>query len=115
MTNRKQLVLTTVAALGLSFSAGTVAGGLDPDHAPKSTVEICVAEIGGHVDYSDAIRVRHDVVSEKRRTFGHILRIDTLVFDTTESEAVREYATICAVGTGEKPVKFKIKETGTQS
>jgi len=115
MTNRKRVALATLATLGLGFSASALGGGLLPDLAPQSTVDLCVAEIADYADYSDATRVRHEIESKHRRTVGHVLKIDTLVYDDTDSEAIREYATICAVGSGDKPVKFRIRENAARS
>ncbi len=115
MTRVKSWLVTTAAALGLGFAATATAGGLDPDLAPKKTVDLCVAEIAGHADYSNAVRVRHEVESKQRRTIGFVLKIDTLVYDSVGGDAIREYATICKVGHGEKPLKFRIREAGTRS
>ena len=106
-------VTTTLAALGLLFSAGAQADSLSPTIAPKSTVDYCVSQIADHADYTDATRVRHEVESDKRRSIGHILRIDTRVYGDAGDELIREYATTCAVGNSQRPLSFRIKEIDT--
>jgi len=112
---QKNLLMITLATLGLFFSASATANDLSPDLAPKSTVDRCVAEISDHADYTAATRVRHDVESEERRTVGHILRIDTLVYGDTDGRLLREYKTRCVVGASIEPLYFEIKENSSRS
>ncbi len=115
MKNRKTAttVATTIAtaAMGLFFSANSMANYEFPERAPKSTVDTCVAEISDHADYTDAVRVLHEVESKQRRTVGHILKIDTYVYGAVDGALLREYKSTCAVAKGPKPVKFRIEET----
>lgn len=115
MRYRKNVVMVTLATLGLFLSTGARADFLSPEPAPQSKVDLCVAEISDHADYSNATRVRHEVESRERRAVGYILKIDTLVYGEVEGEVIREYATKCVVASGEKPVKFTIKETGVDA
>ena len=105
-------VTTSLAVLGLVSSAVAQADALFPKIAPQSTVDLCVTQIAGHADYADATRVRHEVESRERRSIGHELRIDTLVYDD-EQVLIREYWTTCAVGNSQRPLTFRIKELDT--
>lgn len=111
MKIQKNVVMSALATLGFFVSTSATADFRFPELAPQQTVDVCVAEISGHANYVGATRVRHEVESTKRRTIGHVLRIDTRVYGETEDEVIREYATKCVVGTGEEPVSFKIRET----
>ena len=103
-------IATTMALLGLLFSASAAADPLFPKVAPQSTVDLCVSQIAGHADYTGATRVRHEVESRERRSIGHELRIDTRVFGDVKDEVIREYATTCAVGHSQRPLTFRIRE-----
>ena len=107
-------VMTTLAAMGLLFSAGANADALFQKPAPQSTIDLCVTQIADRANYDGATRVRHEVESQERRTIGHELRIDTRVFGDIEDEVIREYATICAVGHSQRPLSFRIKEVDTE-
>ena len=111
MRNRKQALMIAMATLGLAFSASSAANDMFPERAPKSTVDLCVAEVSEHADYTDAVRVRHDVESRERRTVGHVLKIETYVYGAADGALLREYKSTCAVANGPKPVKFRIEET----
>ncbi len=102
-------VTTSLAVLGLMSSAVVQADGLFTNIAPDSTVDLCVTQIAGHADYAGATLVRHEVESRERRSIGHELRIDTLVYDD-EQVLIREYLTTCAVGHSQRPLTFRIKE-----
>jgi hypothetical protein len=115
MKDQKNVLITVLAVLGLFFSTSSIADGLDPDLAPQNTVNICVAKISDHADYTAATRVRHEVESEQRRTIGHILRIDTLVYGDADGKLLREYATKCVVGNSLKPLRFEIEEAHSRS
>jgi len=111
MTRSTTTAMTSLAALGLFFSAAANANSWFPELAPQSTVDMCVAQIADHADYTAAARVRHEIESEQRRSVGHTLRIDTLVYGGSDGKLIREYATKCVVGNGLEPVKFVIRET----
>lgn len=115
MRNQNNVLMISLATLGLLFSASSMANDLSSELAPKSTVDRCVAEISDYADYTAATRVRHDVESEQRRTVGHILRIDTLVYGDTDGKLLREYLTRCVVGNGTEPLHFEIRETRSRS
>lgn len=110
MINRNKIVASSLAALGLiAISAPTLAGFYDI--VPNEDVDICVAEIQAHADYTDAALVRHEVESSKRRAVGYSLTIDTTVYSEGSEKAMREYKAVCVVTGGEKPYKFSIEKT----
>ena len=115
MMNCNYCLMTTILALGLFFSASANAATLDRDAAPQPAIEQCLAEIREHTDVSDASRVHHDVESRQLRMIGHVLKIETQVFDSPDSEAIRQYAAICKIGIGNKPFKFRIAEINPNS
>lgn len=112
MNNYKQLAMGTLAAFGLFYSVTSAADYPVKELAPQSTIDLCVAEISDRANYENATRVRHEVDSRARGTIGHVLLIDTTVYGPENGEAIREYATKCVVGNGDRPVMFKIKESG---
>lgn len=115
MKSYKITAMTALAAFGLFFSASSAASFEFPELAPQSTVDACVAEIADRAQYDDAARVRHEIESKARRTVGHVLKISTLVYGPEEGQPIREYATWCVVGVGEKPVRFEMTDKGNQA
>lgn len=104
----KRAMLVTIAALGFAIQAS--AANVD-EVKYDSEVRSCVAEIGNHVDYSGASRVRHDVVLVKPKLVGYVMKIDTAIYTETAGGPVREFATYCVVNGDHKPLKFEISET----
>lgn len=115
MKDQKNVLMTAVAIMALSFSANSTASDQSPEIAPQSTIKICVAEISDFADYTAATYVRHEVDSQKRRAIGHILWIDTLVYGDADGKLLHKYVTKCVVGNGAEPVRFEIKETQRHS
>lgn len=115
MRRNNTSAMISLAVLGLLFAAASTANPWFPETAPRSSVDLCVTEIAGYADYTDATRVRHDIESRERRSVGHILRINTRVYGGEDGTLVREYATECTVGKGAAPVRFLIHETAIAS
>lgn len=115
MKRSNNTAMISLAAIGLFLSGAATANSWLPELAPQSTVDMCVAQIADHADYTAATRVRHEVKSEQRRTVGHTLRIDTLVYGNNDGKLIREYATKCVVGNGLEPVRFTIEEVADGS
>ena len=103
---------TSLAVIGLFIVASPVFSAELTPGAIADEVNACVAEVREHADYSDAIRVRHDVVAVERRTVGYSLAIDTLVFGKSDDVAIRQYAATCIVNGNYKPMSFKIEQVG---
>ena len=89
---------------------GPAAASDNANMAFDSEVKSCVAEVGEHANYNDAIRVRHAVVKIKNTLIGYVLTIDTSVFTNSDEIAVRKYASYCVAKGDDKPVKFRIDE-----
>jgi len=106
----KYAVSTSLAIVGLVFSANALAMPEFVEPAPMSSVEQCVVQIGEQANYENAGRVRHEVESEERRVGGHKMTIKTIVFGADSDEVIREYATFCAVSAKSETKKFKIRE-----
>ncbi len=96
--------------LGLFFSAAATAVSFSVE-APRDSIESCVAEIGGHADYSGAGRVRHEIVKIGRRSLAYKFNIETTVFGADNGEVIRAYTTKCIIYGDDKPVVFEITET----
>lgn len=114
MMNRNKILASSLAAFGLiAISTPTLAGYFE--FAPKADVDLCVAEIQAHADYTGAARVRHEVASSKRRTVGYKLEIETSVYAEGDDTPIREYKAVCVVAGGDKPRKFTITQTGNKA
>lgn len=108
----KQAKLATFAAIAiLGLSTQGNAATVDEVKYERE-VRSCVAEIGNHVSYDDASRVRHDVVLVKPKLLGYVMKIDTAIYTESADEAAREYATYCVVNGNHKPLKFEISNVG---
>ena len=99
-----------LATIGL-FVTATASAHYVTDVAPSRSIEACVAEIGGHADYTDASRVRHELETTQRRSLAYKLKFSTKVYGESGDEVIREYATKCVVYGDDKPVFFEIEET----
>jgi hypothetical protein len=114
MINRSKIAATFLATTGLiAFSAPAWAGVYES--APNRDIDLCVSEIRQNADYTGASRVRHDVESEKRRSMGYSLKIDTTVYSDIDGQAIREYKAVCVVTGGKKPLRFTIEKAGDNS
>ena len=104
----KQLATLALAATGMfGVSAGASAATVD-EIKYGSEVRSCVAEIGNHLSYEGASRVRHDVTLVKPKLVGYVMKIGTTVYPESADEDTREYATYCVVNGNHKPLKFEI-------
>ena len=112
MNHRNIITASALAFAGLLGSAQASAQGFY-SVAPNYMIDQCVAEIGQQADYTDGVRVEHEVLSERRRSTGYTLTIDTTIYADTEGDIVREYATKCVVAGGDEPILFRIKESKT--
>ena len=108
MMYRKQIVTIVLAASGFFGLSSQAAAATVDEVRYQSEVRSCVAEIGNHVSYDDATRVRHDVTLVKPKLLGYVMKIDTSIYTERTGEASREYATYCVVNGSHKPLKFEI-------
>lgn len=106
----KNKVSVALAVTGLVISGGAFAMPGLSDGAPDSSIKLCIAQISEQANYENAGRVRHVVDSKERRSSGHTIMIDTIVFDAGGDQVLREYRTVCAVSDNSTTQRFKIKE-----
>ncbi len=93
-------VFVTSAASGAGFY----------EAAPPGDIDMCVAEIRERADFSDAARVRHDIVATTRRAVGFEIEIETTVYAPTRGAVLREYESVCVATGGRSPSRFRINE-----
>lgn len=98
-----------IVLAGQASAAQQVWSGIDTE------ISSCVAAVAEHANYSDATRVRHEVVAVKERRVGYRLTIETSLYNDASDVAIREYATSCAVSGDNVPMKFTITETGNEA
>lgn len=108
-TMRKLYTGTLAAALIMAFAAPADAGGFY-SVAPRNDINMCVAEVSERANYDEASRVRHEVISTKRRTVGYRLDIETTVFEAGSGDVIREYKSTCLATGGKRPSRFEIRE-----
>ena len=106
----KKAVSIALAVTGLAISGGAFAMPGLTGQAPTSSIELCVAQIGGEANYENATRVRHLVDSKQRRFSGHTIMIDTIVFGAGGDQVIREYTSVCAISGDAETKGFRIKE-----
>ncbi len=107
---KQQQILAVAAAITLLTIGGPAAATDNDKLAYDGEVKSCVAEVGEHANYNDAIRVRHTVVKVRNTGIGYVFRIGTTVFTGSDEIAVREYASYCVAKGDDKLVKFRISE-----
>ena len=78
------------------------------EDAPQTSVDTCVAAVDAQADYADGTSVQHNVETSKRRVSGHIMSIQTLVYD--EQNLIREYKTNCAINDADEIKRFRIRQ-----
>lgn len=110
MNTKLQLI---TAATALALSCGNVMASGDEGVAFASEVNACIAAVNDHVDYDNAVRVRHSVTELKNTFSGYVLDIQTDVFTGSDEIAAKEYSSHCIAKGAEKPRKFSIDETSS--
>jgi hypothetical protein len=111
MNHSKSFGKGVLSAAALFLLAGPASAAQGDWTEVQDEIESCVTVVGEHADYSDAVRVRHEVTRIKARTVGYKLAIATSVFTENGETAVREYATSCVVNGNNVPMLFEISET----
>jgi hypothetical protein len=114
MQKQNTVVASSLAVVGLFLFTGSIAASPFDEGPSDSSVKACVAQIAEQANYDDAAGVRHEVVTKERRISGHLMMIDTKVYDQINGEVVREYATTCVVGHNGNQLSFKIKQIDTE-
>jgi hypothetical protein len=114
MIRQTRVIRSTVAAIGLFLSAGTMAAPAFGEDASDSSIEQCVAQIADQANYNDASRVQHHVAPLKHRTVGQLLKIDTRVYGDEDGQVIREYAATCVIGRDGTPLMIRIRQIDTE-
>ena len=115
MISQNRAVVIAAAAMGVFLSTGSMAASPFDEAASDSSIEQCVAQIGEQANYADASGVRHEVATMKRRTVGHLLKVDTKVYGDEDGQVIREYATTCVIGRDGVPLNLRVKQTKTET
>ena len=103
--------IVSLALVGLFVLAAPAKADSVEDSGVSSEVNSCVTEVRERLDYTDAARVRHDVLAIERRTVGYTLKIRTMLYDDAATEnAIRAYAATCIVNGDNPPLSFEIRE-----
>ena len=110
MFNRNKAVIS-LTLIGLYVFAAPAGAATVAESGIASEVNSCVAAVREQLNYDGATRVLHDVVAVERRTVGYTMKISTLVFGESESEAIRAYAATCVVNGDNEPLQFSISES----
>lgn len=108
--NRK--IAVSLALLGLFAANIAFAVPGFTTEVPQRGIDTCVAEVANHADFTDAVRVMHNVKTEDRRVSGHKLRIQTLVLAAEGDTVIREYAAACAINDQAQIKRFQIRQKG---
>jgi len=109
MINRSKAVIS-LTLIGLFTIAGPTHAATAAESGLENEVNQCISVVRQHLNYDDAIGVRHVVTAIERRTVGYTMKIDTAVVGEEQDEAIRAYATTCVVNGNNKPLKFEISE-----
>jgi len=109
MINRSKAVIS-LTLIGLFTIAGPTHAATAAESGLENEVNQCISVVRQHLNYDDAIGVRHVVTAIERRTVGYTMKIDTAVVGEGQHETIRAYATTCVVNGNNKPLKFEISE-----
>jgi len=111
MKHSKTAISSILSSAALIVLAGQASAAQETWSEIDSEISACVTAVSEHADYSDATRVRHDVVTVKERTVGYKLTIETSLYNHASEGAIRAYATSCVVNGNNVPMQFSISET----
>lgn len=107
---KQPLPLSAATAIVLLVFGGTATASDSAESRYLSEIKSCIAEVGDHANYADATRVQHTVEETGRTRLGFAFRIGTSVFNDSEDEAIRKYASYCVARGDDQLVKFSIDE-----
>lgn len=110
MRSIQTLAVGLLTVAGLFCSGPLSAMPNRAEAAQRSSVDLCVAQIGDQANYEEASRVLHNVDSKERRVGGHIMRIETLVYATDGEHAIRRYSTTCSVARSNEIRLFRLRQ-----
>jgi hypothetical protein len=105
------LAITATALLALAFGAQASAASPDDDKAFRKQAKACIAEIGMQIDYGNASRAKHAVVSTGQTLEGQsILQVETSLISGRRDKVIKRYSTSCVIGEAATVAKLDITE-----
>jgi len=108
---KSTLAITATALLALAFSTQASAASPDDDKAFRKQAKACIAEIGAQIDYGNASRAKHAVLSTGQTLEGQsILQIETSLISGRRDKVIKRYSTSCVVGEATTVAKLDITE-----
>lgn len=110
MKHRNIIEKGALSAAALLVFGSTAAAAQGDWSEIRTEIDSCIAEVGAHANYTDAKRVRHEVVDVDERTVGYKLTIRTAIYSQNGDAAIRAYATSCVVNGKHAPMQFSISE-----
>jgi len=99
-----------LSAALLLIGASANAEPLMPVAPAPGAIDACVAKILEHAGLGDAVRIKHWIEIEPRRSIGHKLNISTQLLPEAADGGMREYSTVCTVTPRKAPLRFEIRE-----
>ena len=88
MFKHNKAVVSIILA-GLYVAASPAIAATPAEAGVEHEVNSCVAEVRENLNYTDAARVRHDVMAIERRTVGYTLKIRTMLYDVADDQPIR--------------------------
>lgn len=108
------LVITTTALLALAFGTQVSAASPDDDKAFRKQAKACIAQIGTQIDYSNASRAKHAVVSTGQTLEGQpVLQIETSLMSGRRDKVIKRYSTSCVIGEATTVAQLDVTEVDT--
>ena len=104
-----------LSAALLLMSGAVHAQPLMPVAPSPEAIDACVAKILEHAGLGDAVRIKHWVEIEPRRSIGHKLNISTQLLADASDGGTRAYATVCTVTPKKAPLRFEIREVASSA
>ena len=114
MNDRIKIIssITMLVILGLAVVPNADAATVSAQRGTSLPIQACIAEIGRNVDYGNASRVVHWVASLDQKNLVELeIRIQTLVYLTSDDDVATEYTASCITGALGDVVKFEIDAT----
>jgi len=110
------LAIAATVMLALTCSAQALAASPDDDKAFRKQAKACIAEIGTQVDYGNASRAKHAVVSTGQTLEGQsTLQIETSLISGRRDKVIKRYSTSCVIGESATVAKLDITEVDAEA
>ncbi|MDH4124438.1 MAG: hypothetical protein OEW64_01425 [Gammaproteobacteria bacterium] len=114
--NKSTMALTALALFGLTLACTADAATQRGQRHTSKPIAACVAEIGRHADYSDAMWVVHTIYDLDQVSLVELkIRIETNVYLQPDRSVSRVYAVSCVTDTLGAVVDFRLDAGPEQS